>query len=59
MTKIEKVLLPFDENGNDASAHRDDADIWEKLEREPPESGSHYTREGFEDRAAAQVGDVR
>jgi hypothetical protein len=59
MTKIEKVLLPSDEKGNDPNAHRKDPDIWKKVQREPPESGPHYIREGFEDRAAAQVSDAR
>ena len=35
MTKITKVLLPADENGNDPSDHPSDPDIWDKVEREP------------------------
>ena len=35
MTEISKVLLPADEKGNDPSDHRGDANIWQKVEREP------------------------
>jgi len=35
MAKIKTVVFPSNGIGNDPSAHRDDADIWEKVEREP------------------------
>ena len=55
MTEITKAVLPSDEIGNDSNAHRKDPDIWEKVEVKSPESGPHYTREGFTERAATKA----